>query len=130
MTLNDPLANVLSHINNSEKKGKSECIVCPASKMILNVLKILEKNNYIGKFEIIDKRRGGYIKINLIGQVNKCGVIKPRFSFTLKESEKYEKRYLPARTFGVIIVTTSKGLMLLSESIEKNLGGKLLAYCY
>src|SRR3989344_3620894 len=101
MTLNDPLANVLSHINNSEKKGKSGCIVCPASKMILNVLKILERNNYIGKFEVIDKRRGGYIK-----------------------------RYLPARNFGIIIVTTSKGLLLLSESIEKNLGGKLLAYCY
>ena len=46
------------------------------------------------------------------------------------QAEKYEKRYLPARAFGVIIVTTSKGLMLLSESVEKKLGGKLLAYCY
>ena len=44
--------------------------------------------------------------------------------------EKVEKQYLPAKEFGVIIVTTSKGIMTLSQAKELGIGGKLLAYCY
>lgn len=130
MTQNDPLASVLSHILNCEKKGKPSCLVTPSSKIVLKVLEIMEKNKYLGKFEIVDKRRGGIVKVNLIGNINKCGVIKPRFSFKAGNYEKYEKRYLPAKGFGIIIVTTPKGIMIHTESVDKNIGGRLLAYCY
>ena len=66
----------------------------------------------------------------MAGSINKCGVIKPRFSVKKNEYEKFEKRYLPAHGFGIIIVSTPKGLMMHDEAIEKGLGGKLIAYCY
>ena len=130
MTENDPLASVLSNITNAEAKGKKECLVHPSSKITKQILKTLKENGYIKEFEEISKERGGTIKIQLVGKINKCNVIKPRYSFTKKDYEKYEKRYLPAKNFGIIIVTTSKGIMRHDLAIEKGLGGKLLAYCY
>lgn len=130
MALNDPLANILSAINNAEKVGKSECIVTPISKMIIKVLTIMKENGYIQDFEIMDKQRGGRIKVKLSGNINECGVVKPRFSFTRENSEMFEKRYLPAKGFGILVVSTSQGVIINKEVLEKNIGGKLIAYCY
>ena len=41
-----------------------------------------------------------------------------------------EKRYLPAKDFGILIMSTSKGIMTHYDAKKKNLGGKLLSYCY
>ncbi|MDZ4226799.1 MAG: 30S ribosomal protein S8, partial [Candidatus Pacearchaeota archaeon] len=60
----------------------------------------------------------------------KCGVVKPRFPVKLDEFEKFEKRYLPAKNFGIIIVSTSNGIMTHIEAKEKKLGGRLIAYIY
>lgn len=130
MSLNDPLANCMSHILNCEKKGKSECLLTPTSKMLLSILEILKRNNYIGDYETIDTATGGTIKINLLGNINGCGVVKPRFSFTKDNYEMFEKRYLPAKGFGLFIVTTSSGVMEHKKALEKSIGGKLIAYCY
>ncbi len=130
MSLNDPLANVLSSILNSDIKGKSHCFVRPPSKLILATLRILKDNSYIGDYEIVDSSRGGNIKINLLGNINKCGVVKPRFSFTKDNYEMFEKRYLPAKDFGLFVVSTSKGVMTHKEALTKKIGGKLIAYCY
>jgi len=130
MSLNDPLANVLSHIYNCEKIGKKECVVTPISKIVKSVLNILKDNNYIKNFILEENKKGGFVKIELSGNINKCGVIKPRFSVTKIEYDKFGKRYLPAKDFGIIIVSTSKGIMVHKDAISKGIGGKLLAYCY
>ncbi len=130
MATNDPLSNVLSHLYNCEKISRVECIVKPVSKLIINVLNIIKDGGYIGDFNIIKDGRSGLIKINLLGNINRCGTIKPRFSFTLDELEKYEKRFLPAKDFGLIIVSTSKGLMTHIQAKEQKTGGRLIAYVY
>jgi small subunit ribosomal protein S8 len=128
--MNDPLANALNNILNAERAAKKSCIVKPNSKIIRSVLDIMKKNHYIGDFKIIDNNKGGIIEVNLLGKINNTGVIKPRFSVTRKEFEKFEKRFLPAKDFGFIIISTSKGIMTHNEAKEKGLGGKLLSYCY
>ncbi len=130
MSLNDPLANVLSHLLNCERLGKKEVYVKPSSKLIKGVLALLSEHSYIGEFEEIDDGKAGIIKVNLIGSINKCGVIKPRFSVKTEMFEKYEKRFLPAIDFGIIIVSTNKGLMCHKDAKKQGLGGKLIAYCY
>ncbi len=130
MSLNDPLASCLSNILNCEKTGKSECLVGPASKMLLSILQLMKDSKYIGEFSVVDTRRGGIVKVNLIGNINKCGVVKPRFSFTKDNYESFEKRYLPAKGFGLFIVTTSQGVLLHRDALSKSIGGKLVAYCY
>ena len=130
MTQNDPLGSVLSHLYNCGKIGRNEAVVKPASKLVINVLNIMKDKNYIGEFIIINDGKSNLVKINLLGNINKCGVIKPRFPFKVDELNKFEKRFLLARDFGFIIVSTSKGLMTHEDAREKKLGGKLIAYVY
>lgn len=128
--LNDPLANALSGITNAEIGGKVSCLANPSSNIIKAVLNLLKENHYLGDIETVSVDKGGILKINLIGNINKCGAVKPRFSLTKANYEKFEKRYLPAKGFGILVVTTSQGIMLHSEALKKGIGGKLLAYCY
>jgi len=108
--LNDPLASALSMIMNSEKTGKSTCTISPSSKEIKKVLDLMNEEGYIGKYEEATTAKGGVLNINLIGKINNCGVIKPRFTAKKDEFEKFEKRFLLAKDFGVLIVSTNKGL--------------------
>lgn len=130
MTLLDPLANALSHITNSEKVGKKEVYIKPASKLIGEVLRVMQENGYVGEFEFIDDGRAGIYRVQLIGKINRTGAIKPRFPVKARDYEKWEKRFLPAFDFGLLIVSTSQGLMTHKEAREKGIGGRLIAYVY
>jgi len=126
----DNLANLLSNIMNGEMVGKRICYSKPCSKIIKDVLDIMKKNNYIDKYEIVESTKGGIVKVMLAGKINNCGVIKPRFSVEKTGFKKFEKRYLPAKSFGLLIVSTSKGLMTHIEAQELGIGGRLISYCY
>ena len=128
--LNDPLAAALTKILNAEKIGKKEVVIRPASKMIKKILLIMNEHRYIGSFEEVEEGQNTVLKLSLLGNINKCGVVKPRFSAKYTNFEKWEKRYLPAKGFGLILVTTPLGIMTHPEAKEKKTGGKLLAYCY
>jgi len=128
--LNDILSSGLSKILNAERTGKKECIIRPSSKVVVNVLKLMNHNNYIGSFDVVNNTKGGHIKINLLGRLNKCGSIKPRYSIKKTGFEKFEKRYLLAKDFGIIIVSTQEGLMTHYDAKKKGIGGRLIAYAY
>lgn len=130
MVLMDPLANALSVIKNAESTGKRECMIDPASKIIGNVLKVMQDEGYVGEFEFVDNGKAGMLKVRLIGKINRCGVVKPRFSLGKSEMERWEKRYLPARNFGTLILTTSQGVMSHYDAAKKGIGGEILAYVY
>lgn len=130
MSLNDPLANLMSNLLQSEKVGKTICTVKPVSNIVKGVLKILGEHRYVGSATEVKDVKGSVIKVNLLGAINKCGVVKPRFSVKSDQYEKFEGRYLPARGMGILIVSTSKGLMTNVEAKKKKLGGRLIAYCY
>ena len=130
MAMNDTLAMALSNILNAERVGKARCTVTPVSNITKAILSIMKEHLYIGEYNIIDDGKGGIIDITLIGGVNKCGAIKPRFAVKVSEYDKFEKRFLPSKDFGIIIVSTAKGIMTQTQAKEKNLGGKLLAFVY
>lgn len=90
----------------------------------------MQKHGYIGEFEIVDDRRNGKIVVNLVGRVNKAGVISPRFDVKINEIQKWENNLLPSRNFGIIVMTTSYGIMDHKEAIRKHTGGKILGYFY
>lgn len=130
MSLNDPLACALSNVLNSEKVGKEVCFIRPVSKVIQRVFELMNEGMYIGASEVTEDSKGNAIVVNLLHKINKCGAIKPRYAIKHTEIEKWEKRYLPAKDFGILIISTSKGIMTHYEAKKKNLGGKLLSYCY
>jgi small subunit ribosomal protein S8 len=126
----DTVANGLTTIFNNEMRRKKECYIMPASKLLGNVLRVMQMNGYIGEIEFIDDGRSGKFRVQLLGRINKCGAIRPRFSFKAKDLEKWEKSYLPAKDMGILIVTTSQGVMSHLEAKKRKIGGKLLAYVY
>ena len=130
MTLMDPLANALTNMRNNEMQGNNKCVISPASKMIGQVLRTMQKEGYIGEFEYVDDGKAGQFTVELEGNINKCGVIKPRHAVKKDEFEKFEKRYLPSKNFGVMILTTPEGIMTHHEAKEKGIGGRLLVFVY
>ncbi len=130
MTLNDTLAIALSTIYNHERIGKTECVVRPASKMTTGVLRVMQKAGYIGDFELIDNGLGGVYRIRLGGKISYCKAIKPRQSVKVDDFEKWERRFLPAKNLGMLILTTSKGILNLEQARKSKIGGSLLAYVY
>ena len=96
----DPLSDAMSIIKNAERSGKMECLIRPASKLIGRVLKVVQENGYVKEFEYVEDGRSGWFRVFLNGNINDCGVIKPRFAVKRADMEGYEAIYLPAQNFG------------------------------
>jgi len=123
----DTLANALNCLMNAKRAGKFSCTIKPVSKFVISVLEIMKKKGHIEYSVNKDNQQAVDVKIK---NLNKCGAIKPRFYAKKDEVIKYIKRYLPARDFGFLIISTSKGIMDDKDAAEKETGGSLIAYCY
>jgi small subunit ribosomal protein S8 len=128
--MNDPLSNFFSAIQNAERVGKRSINVYPFNKLMKILLNHLQKEGFVKSFEELKNNRHSYLIINLKGAINECGVIKPRFSVGVGDFEKYEKRFLPSKNIGLLFISTPYGIMTHEEAKQKNIGGKLVAYCY
>ena len=126
----DPLCDAFTQIFNAEQAGHYEVTVHPASKMLGSMLSIMQSSGYVGEYQRIDDGRGGAYRVELIGAINRCGVIKPRHSVKRAEFDKWESRYLPARDFGLLILTTNQGIMNHYDAKKERVGGRLLAYIF
>ena len=125
----DLLADMFSVVKNAERIGKKECVV-PSSKIIKEILKLMQKNKYIGSFEFIDDGKSGRFKVELMGKINDCGVIRPRFHLGKDGFIPWEKRFLPSVNVGLLFVTTSKGIIDHRNAKKDGVGGDLLGYIY
>jgi small subunit ribosomal protein S8 len=130
MPSNNVLGNLFATVYNNEIRNKKECIVLPASKLASSVLRSMQKNKYIGDFEFIDDGVAGKFKIQLLGRINRCGVISPRYSVSKNGYIRWERQFLPAVGVGILIVSTPQGVMSHSEAQENGLGGRLVGYVY
>ncbi len=126
----DPLSDAFVRIYNAEQAGHYEVSLSPASKLLDNMLKIMQKSGYVGEYERVSNGRGDEYRVELVGAINRCGVIKPRHSVKRAEFDKWESRYLPARDFGLLILTTNQGVMHHYDAKEEKISGRLLAYVY
>lgn len=124
------IADAMSTLKNASDGGKATCTLEPASKLIGAMLRIMQDAGYIGSFDYVDDRRGGQFQVHLSGGINKCGVITPRYPVGLDELEYWETRYLPAKNFGLLILTTSQGVLTHEQARQAGIGGELLGFVY
>jgi small subunit ribosomal protein S15Ae len=119
------LGDALKTMYNAEKRGKRQVLIRPASKVVIKFLQLMQKHGYISEFEFVDDHRAGKIVVELNGRLNKCGVISPRYDIGHTEMEDWVARLLPSRLFGVIVLTTSAGIMDHETARAKGVGGKV-----
>jgi small subunit ribosomal protein S8 len=123
----DIVADALNMISNAKRAGKEVVEAKKISNLLIEVLKIMKQKEAIKKYKINPKEKS--VEITL-GNISECKAIKPRFTVQKDEIEKYQRRYLPARGIGTMIISTNKGLITYEEAIEEHIGGCLIAYFY
>ncbi len=129
--MTDPIADLLTRIRNANQE-KHESVIIPASRLKLEVLRVLKEEGYISDFEKTDDSKQGIIKITL-KYVNKVRVIKGLKRISKPGLRVYAKKdELPKvlNGLGIAIVSTSSGVMTDREARQKNLGGEVLAYVW
>ncbi len=121
----DIVSDGLNQIMNALKARKTSVEIKNYSKLLVSVLAIAKLRGYIESYSVENK----ILSVKL-GKLNACKAIKPRFAVQVDEIEKYVNRYLPARHIGILIISTSQGLMSHHTASERKIGGSLLAYLY
>lgn len=120
----DIISDALNQIMNAKKAGKEKVEINRISKVLINVFELIKKEDLID-FKVEGKKIEVEIK-----NLDECKSIKPRFNVKVEDLEKYERRFLPAKGVGIIIISTNKGLMSHEEAEKENLGGSLIAYFF
>ena len=121
----DIISDTLNQMMNIVRARKDFISVRRYSKLLLSVLAIAKLKGYIKEYKL----DSGELKIT-IGKLNGCNAIKPRYLIHSDDIDKYVKRYLPSKSLGILIISTSQGLMTHQIANEKNLGGSLIAYMF
>ena len=121
----DIVADALNIMMNAKKAGKNSVTLSHSSKVLLSILAIAKLKGYVKSYKIEDKKL-----VIEIGNIHGCQAVKPRYAVAVDEIDKYVKRYLPSKDLGLLIISTSQGLLSHKTSIEKNIGGSLIAYFY
>ena len=124
------LADALKNISNASRMGKGEVMVRPSSNIIIKFLKIMQESGYIQEFSKIDDHRSGKLIVKLNGKLNKCRAISPRYNLKVTNLETWVANLLPSRQFGVIVLTTSLGILGHKDASKKKTGGKILGFFY
>jgi small subunit ribosomal protein S8 len=125
----DFLADALNTLKTHEIVGQRDCTV-KATKLVKAVLELLKEHKYLGEYELVDNGKGGYFNVFLDGRINACGVIKPRMAVRKTDWAKWEQQFIPGVGVGLLIVSTSKGIMTNQDAEAQHIGGRLLAYVY
>lgn len=126
MSMQDPLADMLTRIRNAQQVGKAE-VAMPSSKLKVNVAKVLEGEGYISGFEVSDD-----VKPELKVQL-KYFEGKPVIAELDRVSRPGLRSYAGKDTLpsvrgglGIAIVSTSKGVMTDRAARDAGVGGEVL----
>jgi ribosomal protein S8 len=121
----DIVADGLNCIMNARKAKKEKIVLKKHSKFLQQILAIGKLKGYISEC----RNTNAGVEVT-IGKLNMCRAVKPRYVVKAHEIDKYVRRYLPSRSLGIVVVSTSKGIMTHHTATEKGLGGCIIAYFY
>lgn len=132
MVLTDPIADMLTRIRNALQAEKEEVIV-PASKLKMEIARILRKEGYINDFQYIEDSKQGLLKIYL--KYTPDG--QPAISGLKRISKPGGRIYVPKdkiprvlNGLGIAILSTSKGVLTDREARRLGVGGEVLCFVW
>jgi len=126
--MTDPIADMLTRIRNANM-AKLEKVDVPASKLKIEVTKILKEKGFIKSFKVLRDRKQGVIRISLKYMNGQEKVITD-----LKRISKPGRRIYVSKTdiprvmggYGIAILSTSKGIFTDDVCRKEGVGGELL----
>ncbi|MEH2944771.1 30S ribosomal protein S8 [Lachnospiraceae bacterium KK002] len=133
MTINDPIADMLTRIRNANT-AKHDTVDVPASKMKVAIANILVDEGYITKYDIVEDGNFKTIRITL-----KYGKDKNEKIITgLKRISKPGLRVYAGKNeipkvlggLGIAILSTNQGVVTDKEARKLAVGGEVLAYVW
>jgi len=133
MAVTDPIADYLTIIRNGGRAGFKHVDI-PASKLKIQITKILYSQGYLKRYIVIDSEGNkGILRIWLKYDENG----KPLINLIRRISKPGRRYYvgvsaLPRvlNNLGVAIMTTPKGIMTAHEAQRNHVGGEVLCYVY
>ncbi len=127
----DPIADLLTRIRNAAMVGKTEVRV-PASKLKKTIAEQLKKNNYLAEVKV----EAGKPRDTIVITINKPGENSPINEIT-RMSKPGRRVYVGANEIpriksgrGMVLISTSKGVITGHEAVKQRLGGELLLKVY
>lgn len=132
MTVTDPVADLLTRIRNANSANHDQ-VEAPASKLSLEIIKILESEGFIKGSEPVRDAKFPTVKVAL-----KYGPRREKTITNLKRVSKpglrvYAKRDKVPRVrrgLGIAIMSTSRGVMSDSAARRLGIGGEVLCYVW
>lgn len=126
--ITDPIADMLTRIRNAQAVKKLEVLI-PFSILKFEIAKILKHEDYIAEFEKIEEDKFPQLKIILKYNENKASAIS-----NIKRISKPGRRIYVSKNkiprvlnnLGLVIISTSQGLMTGNEAKRKGVGGEVL----
>jgi small subunit ribosomal protein S8 len=134
----DPIADMLTRIRNASAVRKNE-VVLPMSKIKLNIAKLLEREGWVGKVEVIKgegKKNNSSVfdelKIELKYKDNRPAIssLKRISKPGLKVYSSKDELSSVLNNLGIAIISTSHGLMTNKEARKKGVGGEVICEIY
>ena len=129
----DPIADFLTRIRNANSAGH-RVVEVPASKVKLEMTKILFDQGYILSYKKVEDNAQGTIKIALkYDPITKDPVIKKLQRASTPGLRKYTGSADIPRVLnglGIAIMSTSSGVMTGKRAKKENVGGEVLCYVY
>ena len=132
MAVTDPIADMLTRIRNANLV-RQEHVLIPASKLKLEVAKVLKAQGYIQKYDLIDDRRQGKIRIHLRYGPEGAPVITGLRRVSRPGLRVYvDAKHIPRVTggLGVAVLSTSRGVLTDREARRRRVGGEVLCYVW
>jgi small subunit ribosomal protein S8 len=131
--MTDPIADFLTRVRNASLAGR-KIVDIPASKMKIELTRILHEKGYILSFKIVEGTPFNTIRIALkYHPESKKAAIKKLMRVSRPGLRKYVgANDLPRvlNGLGIAVISTSHGLMTEKEAKIQNLGGEVVCYVY
>ena len=130
--LTDPIGDYLTRIRNALRAGHDDVDI-PASRLKLEMSRILKEQGYITDFEIAQGEKGEVLRVALRYTEDRDPVIQGMERVSRPGRRRYVATQDVPRVqggMGTAIVSTSTGVMTGHEAREKGVGGEVVAYVW
>jgi len=126
MTIQDPIANLFSSINNAQSRAK-ESVVVPSSTKKVALVEILKKEGYLGAYSVSEETKPQLtIKLRYFEGLPVIKQLKRLSRPGLREYSGFKDLPSINGGLGVAIISTNKGLMTDQQAREAELGGEVI----